>query len=210
MFRLIFVCALAFFSSVEISRAEIISLDLLAQGCPTEWQYDTPCWQTDFDLGVSFSEISHVYVDWSGELTGSLVETWYMGSQTTQQIPMDMGLIAGFDSMRRTSIYGGKEDYPDSVTFNYQSEIVLWPSTIFPDWTDILDGTGTFSFHSSYVGEIHDPEVYLIFLDYGSVTLTSAALVIDGVLVPEPSSLVLFCLALPIIMIFAKRKGTIL
>ncbi len=180
MLRLILVCAIAFFSSAGISRAEMISLDLLAQGCPTEWHFDTPQWQTDFDLGVTFSEISHVYVDWSGEFTASLIEELH--SHATQ--PNDVGFRAWFSNPRRsTEIFGGAENYPNSVTFNYHSEIVLDHSE---NWADIYDGKGMFSIQyiDSFIWQIYG------FVEHGSITLNSATLVVDGVVVPEPMSFV--------------------
>ena len=204
MLRLLFVlmALVAFFSSAGISRAEIITFDLLEQGCPTEWYHDTPhSWQTDFDLGVTFSEISHVYVDWSGEFKGSLVEIYDLNAPEPYQIPIDVGLEAKFDFMRYTSIRGGKENYPTSEDFNYLSEIRLWPFPGWQDWSDILDGIGTFSI------EIRPPMFAIpeilgySFIESGSVSLSSATLLIDGVIVPEPTSFVTIAIgAIVIIM----------
>lgn len=48
------------FSLTAMVRADIITLPLAAEG-----RYDRifPKWQADFDLGISFIEISHVYMD---------------------------------------------------------------------------------------------------------------------------------------------------
>ena len=58
------------------TRADTVQLDLLSLGCPTELTSDTAggplYWQKDFDLGVTFSEISHVSIDWSGGITAGL------------------------------------------------------------------------------------------------------------------------------------------
>ncbi len=180
------------------SRADVVSLDLFSLGVPTEFYYDTPYWQTNFDLGVTFTQISHVYVRWSGEFTGGLIMN--LDTQTTS--PVDVGLIAWFSHpVRITSITGGKESYPSSEAFNYQSEIILSPSE---NWADIIDGTGTFSIENNY--PIFIPESHYVFVEHGSVAPSSATLVIDGIVTPEPSTLVIFGVALPIFRCFTTRR----
>ena len=43
--------------------AAIVELPL---DCAGTYDPDNQYWTTDFDLGVTFTEIFHVYIDWSG------------------------------------------------------------------------------------------------------------------------------------------------
>ncbi len=48
---------------------DVVELPL---NCAGFYDVNTPAWTMDFDLGVTFSEISNVYIDWSGLVTAGL------------------------------------------------------------------------------------------------------------------------------------------
>ncbi len=50
--------------------ADVIELPL---DCAGTYDINTPAWNYNFDLGVTFSEISNVYIDWSGEAVANLI-----------------------------------------------------------------------------------------------------------------------------------------
>jgi hypothetical protein len=52
-----------------VAKADIVQLSL---PCAGVYDLNTPYWSADFDLGVTFTDISHVYVDWSGETIAAL------------------------------------------------------------------------------------------------------------------------------------------
>ncbi len=93
------------------SRAENVQLDLFGLGMPAGFNMNSPYWQTNFDLGVTFTQISHVYIDWSGAITGGLA-VYYRGQQP---FPLDVGVYAGLGfnpDLRITEIWGGAASYP--------------------------------------------------------------------------------------------------
>ncbi|MHC4657501.1 MAG: PEP-CTERM sorting domain-containing protein [Planctomycetota bacterium] len=163
------------------SSADIVELNLFDLGCQTLYDINSPHWATDFDLGITFTEISNVYIDWSGEITAGLAVE--MGSGP---FPKEVGISASLGSnpfFRSTSIYGGEETYPEPELFDNRSEFELQvPST----WSDLLDGQGRIV--------IEYREVIMIwgyYVEHGSVVLNSASLIVDGVPVPEPATLLL-------------------
>jgi len=52
--------------SITAVNADIAELDLFDLGCQSVYDFDSQYWTTDFDLGVTFIEISNVYIDWAG------------------------------------------------------------------------------------------------------------------------------------------------
>ncbi len=59
MILVVVVIALGF---VWMAGADIIELDLFTISCNGTYDYDSQYWASYFDLGVNFTEISHVYV----------------------------------------------------------------------------------------------------------------------------------------------------
>jgi hypothetical protein len=164
------------------SRAENVQLDLFNLGMPANFDDNSPSWQANFDLGVTFTQISHVYIDWSGGITGGL--STYMGSGVSA--PFDEGVNAilwASPNWRRAKVYGGHATYPDPEPFNQLSEFV---SGSMP-WSELFDGQGTIEIGRIAIMTI--PEISI--LQRGSVTLNSATLVVDGTLIPEPATLFL-------------------
>ena len=164
--------------------AAIVELPLATEG---RYDVNSPYLQTDFDLGVAFTEISHVYIDWSGSITAGLaVDPMIPGPQP---FPCDVGIYAslGFNpSLRRITVWGGEVTYPEPQIFDFRSEFELPPSTT---WSDLLDGQGTITIgYTQLVGP------YLTYVEFGFVDLSSATLVVDGTPVPEPATVCLLAL----------------
>ena len=94
-------------------HADLVELDLLTLGCPQEFPGTWDYWQSDFDLEVEFSEISHVYIDWAGNITGGMVQMYH--PQTWEPIgdpfPEDVGIYASLgynQGSRRVNLWGGQ------------------------------------------------------------------------------------------------------
>jgi hypothetical protein len=166
------------------SRAVIVELDLLSLGCPTEFTSGSS-WQTDFDLGVEFIEITNVYMDWSGGITAGLAIDSY---HRDEPFPLDVAISAYLDMPidAGTSVWGGEATYPAPEPFDRQSDFELFG---LGTWSGLLDGQAKIWVY--YEG--------LVFADFGgryiesgSISLDRAVLAVDGVIVPEPASLLLF------------------
>ncbi len=69
MGKIIAIIALIVLFSITSAVADIVELDLFDLGCPSAYDPDSLYWTTDFDLGVTFIEISNVYIDWAVEIT---------------------------------------------------------------------------------------------------------------------------------------------
>jgi hypothetical protein len=167
---------------------DVVELPLDAGGY---YDVNTPAWTYDFDLGVSFSEISHAYIDWSGEITG-LLEEMYGKTRS-----VDGGLIAfigPYPPPPMAGVWAGASTYPSPESFDVQSE--------FGDggtWNDLLDGKETISIY--YPKSETIPEIHVI--DWGSATLNDATLVVEGTIIPEPSTLTI--LGLGFVSIIRQR-----
>ncbi len=103
-----------------LAGADTIELDLFDFGCPTEFDYNAPYWQTDFDLGVTFTEITNVYIDWSGEITAGLAVN---DTDPCNPFPLDVGIRASLsnDPLPRaiTETWGWGIYLSSSVTVRY-------------------------------------------------------------------------------------------
>ncbi|MHC4633209.1 MAG: PEP-CTERM sorting domain-containing protein [Planctomycetota bacterium] len=150
----------------------------------------------DFDLGVTFTDISHVYIDWSGEIMAGLaVDPMRPGPQP---FPLDVGLLASLGrnpGSRITDVYGGEATYPEPEGFDSRSEFELsWSTT----WSDLLDGQGTIAIDYTVLGG-----PYVAYVESGFVDLSSVTLVVEGTPVPEPATL--FLVAFGAVMMRKKR-----
>jgi hypothetical protein len=163
---------------------DVISLPL--NGSAGFYDINTPTWTYNFDLGVTFSQISHVYIDWSGEITGGQ-EQW-MNNPTLMTI--DGTLIAylgAYPQLRGASVSGGKSTFPASDPFDVQTTFsILYGSNT---WDNLLDGKENISI-DLYSSFKTIPEIKII--DYGRVVLNDATLIVEGTIVPEPTTLMLF------------------
>src|SRR3972149_227859 len=125
----------------EIARADIFEVNLIDLGCPTEFDHDSTYWRADIDLGVTFTEITNVYIDWSGGITAALAVQ--LDPRTLEPIgdpfPIDVGIEASIGippNWNYTSTWGGASTYPFPETFDLLSEIEA------SNWSDLLDGQG--------------------------------------------------------------------
>ena len=164
--------------------AAIVELPLGAEG---RYDVDSGSWEMDFDLGVTFTEISHVYIEWSGEITAGLAtDPWVPGPQP---FPCEVGISAYLGrnpGARLAAVYGGEATYPEPEGFDCQSEFKIWPPTT---WSDLLDGQGTISMGYAVLGG-----PYLTYVEFGFVDLSSATLVVEGTPVPEPATVIFLSL----------------
>ena len=170
-----------------LSRADIVQLDLSTLGMPAGFNMNSPYWQTNFDLGVTFTEISHVYIDWSGGITGGLA-VYYPGQQP---FPLDVGVYAGLGfnpDLRITEVWGGAASYPSPQIFQQQNEFTLSGTTT---WSDLLDGKAKITLgYTEFVFGLSGGG----YTQHGSIALNSATLVVDGTVTPEPASILLLAM----------------
>jgi hypothetical protein len=157
------------------ASGEFIELPL---NCAGTYDFNTPAWTSDFDLGVTFSEISHVYIDWSGEITAGLAIRY---TDTCNPFPRDVGIKAGFyPPLRTAEVWGGEGTYPVPEPFDVLSQIGG------TNWSDLLDGKANI--------EVEYDEIIMLYgeyIEHGSVVLDEATLIVEGTVVPEPATLTL-------------------
>jgi len=166
--------------------AELVDLDLLALGCPQEFPGTWTYWESDFDLEVTFSNISHVYIDWAGEITAGLFQ---MTDPDTFE-PIGDPIIAeegiyvslGFNpNLRKEILWGGDLTYPAPEPFDTLTEITLPSATT---WSDLLDGQGNVKIGYYTVIGMNGH-----YVERGNIVLNDATLIIDGTVVPEPTAI---------------------
>ena len=126
-------------------QGDLVELDLLTMGCPQEFPGTWTYWESNFDLGVTFSNISHVYIDWAGEITGGMFQKTdpFTFEPIGDPIKVDEAIIIslGYNPNQREFIQWGAElTYPDPEPFESLAEIELPAATT---WSDLLDGQGT-------------------------------------------------------------------
>lgn len=68
MGKIIAIISLIVLFSITPAVADTVELDLFDLGCQPVYDFESTYWTTDFDLGVTFIEISNVYIDWAGEM----------------------------------------------------------------------------------------------------------------------------------------------
>lgn len=180
-----------------LASADIVSLDLFDLGCQTIYDLNSPAWTSDFDLGITFTEISNVYIDWTGEITGGLAV-----KGVGDPFPIDVGIGAYFEkplNWRHTGLWGGEAAYPDPEPFDCLSEFLYGSMP----WSELFDGQSTIT--------IEYKELIILdgsYLEHGSVVLTGAAIVVDGVIIPEPASILLLVLGMVTIRVIRQKNIT--
>jgi hypothetical protein len=173
-----------------VAKADIVELAL---DCAGVYDFNTAPWSADFDLGVSFTEISHVYIDWSGDIEISHVYIDWSGDITgglavqggSDPFAIDVGIIAYLENppnWRHTDVWGGEATYPGAESFALLSE---FQDGIMP-WSELFDGQARITI--DYTEEIILDGRYV---EHGSIVLDSATLVVDGTIVPEPGTFLL-------------------
>lgn len=168
------------FTCAQQSQAVIVELPLDAAGVYTG---GLDYWEADFDLGVTFSEISNVYIDWSGEIMAATK----IDSPGDTPVPIDLDIMAGFggDATHYAFEHAGKATYPQPEPFAEISEFML---SGLDTWDDLLDGKGTMFIYASY------PIIPGSYVDFGYVQLDNATFIVDGTVIPEPATITLFVL----------------
>ena len=139
--------------------------------------YPGTSWSVDFDLGVEFTDISHVYIDWSGEITAAKA---VYSNNPNDPFPIDVGIhahIGNPPNWKHTEYWGGVSTYPNPQAFDIKSEFIYGKMP----WSEIYDGKGIITI---YYTQPIIMDGYIV--ELGSVTLNNATLIIDGTLVPEP------------------------
>lgn len=163
-----------------IAKADIVKLNLFDLGCPTEFNFDSPYWQTEFDLGVTFIEISNTYMEWSGEVTAGLGVN--LEPPVSQPFPLEDGIIAWLEGdpwPHFADFYGGETTYPNPEVFDEWSKFDAWGTT----WSYLLGGQGTISVGFAVKGGL------VGYIEYGFVELEKINLVFEGRVVPEPATI---------------------
>lgn len=165
----------------ETAGAAIVELSLPCEG---RYDWQTPGCTVNFDLGVEFSEISRVYIEWSGEMMGWLV-TDMVTPAYRPPYPINMQVffdLGSNPSIRGGTVKGGRITYPEPEQFDRPVDMTL------PDgstWSDLLDGTGQltlWTWHSSAI-EVRSVEP-------GYIYVRDIAVVVEGTVVPEPMSFI--------------------
>ncbi|MFA6426747.1 MAG: hypothetical protein WCW64_11300 [Phycisphaerae bacterium] len=195
-----------------LSRADVVQLDLFSLGMPATFNFNNNSnfenldWHTNFDLGVTFTQISHVYMNWSGEITGGLAtSTWVPGGTFPASVEISAHLKNVLNpttpsDFRYAAVVGGATTYPDPQPFDISSEFVEFLHGSMP-LSELFDGRGTIC-----LGYLEGVVLDGGFVQHGYITLDRAILVIDGTVVPEPATLIFFAIGLPVFRVFLKRK----
>ena len=163
---------------ITAANAAIVEFPLAAEGL---YDNNSPYWQSSFDLGVSFTEITNVYIDWSGTIKASLVgiierpgSSPYNAMFMAKLYGLELDLYYYSGSVE---VYAGKETYPEPEPFDVQSQ--------FTDqgWSMLLDGRGQVEIllHEGLL-----PAVAYIIED-PSGQIYSATLIFEGTLDREPA-----------------------
>jgi hypothetical protein len=170
------------------AQADIVELDLLSLGCPTEFNVFVDLWQADFDLGVTFSSIDHVYMRWSGEVTAGLaLNTDMFGNPIGDPFNFDTGVSVNLGSTPNwyiAEILDGSDTYPNPKLFQIFSEFE--PA----NWSNLLNGRGTVIVSYSCNLDVVIPEMLRV-IEFGSASLNEATLVFEGDIIPEPATILL-------------------
>ena len=180
-----------------MATATTVQLDLFDLGCPTEFNWDNPYWQTNFDLGVTFTKISNVYIDWAGDITAGLAIDY---GKENEPFPLDVGSGAALKKpplWRYIILKGGETTYPDPELFDCLSEFLYGDMP----WSELFDGQSIIT--------IQYMEPIILdgrFIEHGSITLDNATLVVEGTIIPEPATIIL--LGAGFIVLILRRKGT--
>ncbi len=184
MGKIVAISVLVVLFGITGADADIVELPLAAEG---RYDVNSPHWEMDFDLGVTFTEISYVYIDWSGKIMAGLaVDPMRPGPQP---FPLDVGISSYLGAnpwARLAAVYGGEATYPEPEGFDLQSEFGLPGANI---WSDLLDGQGTIEIGHAVLGG-----PYLAYVEFGFVVLNEATLVVEGTPVPEPATIIFLAL----------------
>lgn len=98
----------------------------------------------DFDLGVTFSHISHVYIDWEGEITGGMIQwyDWQTLEPVGEPLPASVGInatLGPYPHLRSITLYGGGLTYPDPEPFDC---VLEYEERVLSSWSDFIGWPG--------------------------------------------------------------------
>lgn len=183
------------------TQASLVELNLLSLGCPQEFPGSWNSWESDFDLGVTFSDIFHVHIDWAGEITGGLFQQTdpFTFEPIGDPIQVNEGIFIslGYNPHKRRVIqWGGALTYPYPEPFDSLLEIELPTATT---WSDLLDGQGDVE-----IGYYDVIPLNGHYIKHGEIFLDEATLIIEGTVIPEPATFLLLTIGL--VGIFSKNK----
>ena len=188
------ICILAIVALAPQTEATIVELPLDAAGV---YGWSSGYWETDFDLGVTFSDISNVYIDWSGEIMAATVKE----NSGDDPFPIDIGIMAVFggNATHHASVHAGEATYPQAEPFAEMSEFML---TGLDTWNDLLDCKGTLFISPDYPASSNT----MGYIEYGYIQLDMATLVVEGAVVPEPATFALFVLGAAFVSQTKRRR----
>jgi hypothetical protein len=187
------IAAVFFLVFIPLAYAETVQLDLFSVGCPSLFD-PNHYWSSDIDLGVQFSQIDSVYIDWAGEITGGLAVDY---NDPENPYPMDVKIGSYFESApdwRHVSVWGGSLTYPNPEPFDNLSEFIYGSMP----WSELYDGQVKISIEYGRAIMLNGT-----YVEDGFVTLTDATLEVEGTVVPEPSTILLLTAGIFI----ARRKS---
>lgn len=180
------VIAITLLGASSLAEADIFELPLAAEG-----EYDfQDTWTTEFDLGVTFTEISNVYIDWSGTITGQEILN---DGTIDAQFVATLYELDPHDYFARAYVQAGAATYPEPEPFELQSVFTS------EDLSLLLDGQSSIEIWFGDISHPSDP------LGLPSGALASATLEIEGTIVPEPGTI--FFLAIGIVCVRAKHRN---
>jgi len=171
---------------VNAAAADTVEYDLSCDGY--YWLGNT--WTQNFDLGVTFSDISSIEICLAGSITAvefepvvplSIYDRYSDGRFNTSI--RDFGSSTALASK---SVSAGLDTAPSPEPFNLQSLFSI------SDYSPFLDGTGSININLSQTYPLLWYSGLLEVVSNASGQIDSAKLVFEGTVVPEPAALLLF------------------
>ncbi|MBN1436832.1 MAG: hypothetical protein JW936_07140 [Sedimentisphaerales bacterium] len=166
------------------ASADVVTHPLSCAG--TYDEYTSP-WVHYFDLGVTFTEITQVSIQWSGTMDAAIVSL--PGGEETWDALLTAVLTTDPDDYS-TSVYArteaGAATDPEPEPFDCESVFDL---PYYKSWDELLDGQGRISIKYDW-----PVLVYGDYANHGEILLNNATLVVEGTVVPEPISLTMLLL----------------
>ena len=163
-----FVAILAVLAASVQASGSVFEVPLACEG---EYTVDQT-WTTTFDLGLGFTEISNIYIDWSGSITAELVDGY--------PFVLDGQFVAKLYDSESENFCGSTRVQTGADTYPFPKPFDLLSVFSDPGWAPLLDGRGTIEIGFWGVTRPMD----LITLEPPSGQITSATLVFEGTVNP--------------------------
>lgn len=194
------VILLAVLLIVTRANADIVEYDLNCDGPYSLGQ----TWSADFDLGVTFSEISDIHLQWAGSIIAVKFEPiipmptfdpYYDGYFGANIYELNSGT-----PFANCFVHAGQETAPNPEPFDLQDKLKS------RDYAPFLNGVGSFEVT---FGQVYPPEwqmemPIIALVSNASGQLNSAKLIFNGTVVPVPEPAT--CILLALGSLFLKRK----